>query len=504
MWLAGQPVRAWILAAIAAAALLPVLVGVPLDRHLMAFGLKVAHVVSVLATGVVGMLLILIGGLGRLVGLNPLTSRRGATNRWHPSSTVSQDARFATATFSIENARADAEAGGAGTLRRLGRRALFSIGAVGLLVSADLGIGLAWESFKHDNATSNQIIDAVNFSGERSTTHDPRADLPAMRAYPWADSYFREIQLTPSGYWPFTESRPRPFRGKYVHISGWSRRSYVPKYLRADAPVIWMFGGSTTWGEGQRDDYTIASDLARIAERNRQPIRIVNYGQRGWTHFQEMILFEQLLASERKPDLALFYDGANEINAQSLGAKGVPTHTLVDQYAAILSDGKLGDQVVATPSPWRSLGVIWDEYATHSAIRKLIGRIRDVIDAPAGADETTDDQGKRPGPTTNYNKTFDDAKDAVAVYERGRRMTEHLAIDHGVDAIFFWQPVKAGPVDQWAADHISGPTINISDALDAHQDVYIDGGHTNEVGAQVVAERIWTEIKSKLPPDRSR
>lgn len=497
-WLLGHHVRATLLWAVAVVALLLTLVGVPVDRYLMRLGAFVAHWVGVIATAAIGVGLILAGGVGRLFGVDPLTPRRARHADWQPAPTIGLSRRLATAPFGIEPGRSAGGLDTASGLRGLGRAVLVALGAVAAILLLDLGAGLGWEAVKGADGPVGNVADAINFTGQRATVADPRARLPAMSAYPWADAYFREIQLTPSSYWPFTESRPRRFGGKYVHVDDWSRRSYEPRSAPADAPVVWMFGGSTTWGEGQRDDFTIASDIARIAERAGEPVRVVNYGQRGWTHFQEMILFEQLLAAQPRPDLALFYDGANEINAQSLDVKGVPTHVLVDQYARLTS-GRVAREFTGSPrsSPWNSFQVIWDEYATHSAIRKVVGRLQDEFAPPPGAVG----RGRRDGGDgrhSNYTKTIQDARNAVDVYERGRRMTEHLASDHQVEPVFLWQPVMVGPAEQWANEHISSPTINISDALDDHRDVFIDGGHTNEAGARVVAERIWMEIEPRV------
>lgn len=56
----------------------------------------------------------------------------------------------------------------------------------------------------------------------------------------------------------------------------------------------------------------------------------------------------------------------------------------------------------------------------------------------------------------------------------------------------------AGEAEIWANQNISAPTINVSDALDDHQGVYIDGGHTNEEGARLVAERLWRELEPQI------
>jgi len=495
--LTGHPWRANALWALAAVCFVLVLCGVPVERYVARLGLAVAKGVSHVASLLIGALLVVVGGVLRLVGIDPLTPRALRGNGWKPATAAAVSDRLASTTFGLESHKASA-APPRGGLAGFARGTTFVLGSLTVLLLLDLGIGLGWEKLSNAETPVSGVVDAINFTGNWETHDDPRADLPAMAAYPWAREYFHEIQRTPYSYWPFTESRPKRFKGDFVTMEDWWRRSYESPKAGARAPVVWMFGGSTTWGEGQRDEHTIASYLARIAEREGIPIKIFNYGQRGWTHFQEMVLFEQLLARGPVPDIAVFYDGANEINAQTLGAKGVPTHTLTDFYARRLTgDGvaQFEDNRVAPPS---AAALAWEAYSGHSAIQKLVRHISDWLGKPAGASEAAAQSDDNDGVVTNYHKTIDDAVRAVDVYERGRAMTLDLAERYDVTPVFFWQPVMAGPAEVWADGHMSKPTINISDALDDHPEVYIDGGHTNEEGARYVAERIWREMRLQI------
>ena len=517
-FLLGETSRAIVLWVIAGITLVLVLFGVPVDRYLARLGTWIASVVGLIASLMIGVVLVLAGWLSRIFRRDPLTPRRLQGNEWQPAASQADSDFLATSTYGLERANSSRTlASQPGGMRGFGRAAVMAVGAVTLLLLADLGVGLAWDQISGPGSPAAQIVDRVNFTGNTNTVADIRASSPAMLAYPWAEEYFREIQTTPSSYWPFTESRPISFQGKYVNIEGWSRSSYAPADLPKNAPVVWMFGGSTTWGEGQRDGYTIASYLGRIAEDAGTPIRVVNYGQRGWTHFQEMILFEQLLASEPAPAVAIFYDGANEINAQTLGAKGVPSHTMADQYAEKISGG-ISEEFAPDeppPAPPSKAKLAWQAYLDHSAIQQLVRVLKGQFDAPAGASEAAvhqsaavnQDGGSKDGFSETYVKTEQDAQRAVDVYERGRFLTTQLAEEYGVMPIFFWQPVMAGQAEVWANDRISDPTLNISDALDGREDVYIDGGHTNEEGARIVAERIWTDIEPSVkaprrPPSR--
>ncbi len=496
-WWWGEPGRAVVVWSVALVVLVLVLLGVPVQRYVAVGASAVAHGVGVVLTGAVGVVLVVVGAVLRLVGRDPLTPRSERGNGWKRASSAVESARLAGATFGLE----PAVAASVGGRRSWGRRLVMGLGVVALVVLVDLGVGLVWERVSGSGSPVAGIVDGVNFTGQSATRADPRAELPSMAAYPWADAYLREIQTTPNSYWPFTESRPLRFEGEFVNIEGWSRRSYVPEGLARDAPVVWMFGGSTTWGEGQRDEHTIASELARISEREGTPVRVVNYGQRGWTHFQEMVLFEQLLAEGPPPDVALFYDGANEINAQSLSVKGVPTHVLVDQYAEMISGGIAEEVSGEQPAPPSSWALAWDAYSGHSALQKLVRNTRAFVDPEAGAAPAAPSVGAGDGAGTQgqtYSKSADDAERAMDVYERGRNLTRFLAERYDVQPVFLWQPVLAGPAELRAIELVSDPTIDISDTLDEHVGVYIDGGHTNEEGARLVAERIWAEVEGDI------
>ena len=474
-------------------ALMAVLIalGVPVARYIERFAAAIAHGVSFVLTGVVGLLLVVVGGVLRVVGIAPLSPGRGG---WVPATRSADADRLASATFGLERpgrTLAEPVRGPVAVLRRV----TLAVGVVAVLVLADVSLGFAWERLSRSETPVGDVADAINLTGSRDTVADPRADTVAMSAYPWADAYFREVQLTPGTYWPFTEYRPQRFEGEFVTTEGWSRRSYQADGMSGEAPVVWMFGGSTTWGEGQRDEYTIASHLARIAEREGTPIVVRNFGQRGWTHFQEMVLFEQLLAEEPAPDVALFYDGANEINTQTLSAKGVPTHTLVDAYAQKISGGIADEFRAPPPPPPNAWATAWDAYVGQSALFKTARWLRDVVDPVAGAATGPPARQGADGGTTNYVKTEEDARRAVDVYERGRYLTMSLAERHDVTPLLLWQPQLKGEPEIWAAEHISEPTIDISDTLEEHVEVFIDGGHTNEEGARIVAERIWEELR---------
>jgi hypothetical protein len=75
-----------------------------------------------------------------------------------------------------------------------------------------------------------------------------------------------------------------------------------------------VFGGSTTFGYGVADDFTLPSHLQGQLER-RYPSRclqVSNYAQGYFFSSQELLQFVNLLKAGHVPDWAIFVDGAND------------------------------------------------------------------------------------------------------------------------------------------------------------------------------------------------
>ncbi|MGI8936838.1 MAG: hypothetical protein ACR2JF_01240, partial [Iamia sp.] len=473
-------------------ALVLIILGVDVARWLGRAVALATRAISATAGALLFVLIVIPGWLGhRLRPTTLLRRRSGARPSWTRTGVRPADPRSTgSSTPSVAH-------------RTLTGRMTWGVGCVALILVANYGLGWAWDSAATARAEgSTEQIPGLS----RRIVRDPRIDSPALADAPWRERYFADLQRVPGSYWPFTESRPLPFESPYLNIEGWSRQTYRAPATDLGAPVVWMFGGSTTFGEGQRDDYTIASWIARMAEEAGTPVRVENYGQRGWTHFQEAILFEQLLAAaEEPPDFVLFYDGANEITTQSLLKDAVPSHTLAASYAEHLSGG-IATELVQEPAPEDVVGDLWHAYSQHSLAHKLV---RQLQSQPAGAGTAPDDSedplftnGESVDEETgqrHYDLTDQDGTDAGQVYARGQRITRGLSDQYRVEPFFFWQPVASadGPV-QKARDELRPPTIDLSRLLLDHLDVFIDGGHTNEEGARLVAEELWATVEPTI------
>ncbi len=129
---------------------------------------------------------------------------------------------------------------------------------------------------------------------------------------------------------PFTDLTEAPFKGKYVNVSpngyrsGLNQGPWPPK--RGQDFVVFLFGGSTTFGYGVPDDQTLGSVLQEtLSNRLKTSVTVYNFGRGYYYSTQERILFEKLLSYGYVPDLAIFVDGNNDFYNTNRELKFIPT-----------------------------------------------------------------------------------------------------------------------------------------------------------------------------------
>ncbi|MCB0963622.1 MAG: hypothetical protein KDA98_10030 [Acidimicrobiales bacterium] len=293
---------------------------------------------------------------------------------------------------------------------------------------------------------------------------------------PWAKDWFSEMYQLRVERDFFLGHRLLDFEGRYLNVVDGKRVSYTP-----DDPelTVWFFGGSTMFGLGQRDEHTLPSVVAKAAEANGIRIRPVNFGVSGYVNWQSLEQFEQALsAGVEPPDLAVFYDGVNEWGMTE------------DRLA--LGDARLGS---VSRFPADDVERSW------------------IQDSP-------DNVGPVEWPEVGELAVAMSAEQ----YRRGCAVIAALAESYGVPIDFAWQPSpfakKPHPADEglwerldfdvdWLPDSTERYTsilsrsgveaIDLTMALDeVDAPVYFDGAHTNELGAQVIGEALYEQLRPQL------
>lgn len=130
----------------------------------------------------------------------------------------------------------------------------------------------------------------------------------------WLDRFTGQTAICSSWY-PYTEFlaiRALEDSGRFFEYADADALGRVAP--PGDSPRVWFFGGSTMEGEMEgEDDNWLAVEFARRCRDAGRPCSVRNWGQSAYQIHQEKYLFMELLRTMRPPDVAVFYDGVNEI-----------------------------------------------------------------------------------------------------------------------------------------------------------------------------------------------
>jgi hypothetical protein len=138
---------------------------------------------------------------------------------------------------------------------------------------------------------------------------DSRARLPNYAGVSWAEQHFRELAQLKTSYKSYIGWRRKPFEGETIVVAGpYAQRQTGNDPTQADGKA-YFFGGSTMWGTGSRDAETIPSHFAAVTGMHAE-----NFGESAYVAHQSLVLLIQLLQEGHRPDLVVFYDGANEVD----------------------------------------------------------------------------------------------------------------------------------------------------------------------------------------------
>jgi hypothetical protein len=343
----------------------------------------------------------------------------------------------------------------------------------------------------------------------RPTRPDRNAAADAYAGADWSAAYFDEFHRAVRVEWkPYVEWWQRPFRGAYVTIDERGLRPTPGEHTAADTAVrILCFGGSTMMGMGARDQHTIPAILARRLTEIGCEVCLTNYGQLGHNSTQETITLQQLLKAGARIDIAVFYDGINEMACAEQTGRADALFNEARRRAEfnLLLAERRRDLFTA---------------ALMAAAPRTLRRLRQLTGLPL--------HGPMPAPPADLRGLDITAlaRAVIAVYEQNLRLIRILGREYGFCPIFFWQPVittkaaKTSDEQRWERDYTHDPAartrlytaiiherrtcrdlaaaadaVDLSALFDAWSDpVYIDLYHLSEAGNAAVAEAMLPAI----------
>lgn len=299
------------------------------------------------------------------------------------------------------------------------------------------------------------VIGAQFIPGEMNSVtlqlqaHSPETllSMPQFADAPWTEEYFRELGQSSRRFRPYTMWERRAREGKYVNVeTGGTRRTWNVKHAESeDIMRVWTFGGSTMWGTGARDDFTIASCLSRFLEESGVDVEVTNFGETGYVFTQEIVRLIMELRSRPAPDLVIFYDGANEAYAgyQSGVAGGfMDSKEFESTYNHLRYMQRYN---FLEMSYYVSMQVL----SKHCRLFQLLNEIPEGKQKAAGLaakqaefpDFPEGIQFTEVGASMTKKELDILAKRLVTAYEASSRVVEGLARGYGFKYLLLWQPV---------------------------------------------------------------
>ncbi len=343
---------------------------------------------------------------------------------------------------------------------------------------------------------------------------------------------FREFHATERIiYEPYTIWDRRYYPGDLVSIDHEGFRRTTNNSDAEDALKVWVFGGSTIWGEGAPDEETIPSHLAGLMNAWGVDTTVKNLGERGYVSTQEVVFLYRELQAGRRPDVVVFYDGINDAAAASnwpeVPGSHVSLHRIRDRFQFGEAPSERRREFVRSLGIYKASRIVLDRL---EARRKSARAHRDEADI-----DTTPEY-------LDANFRFLGGQ-AVDVWLANHALVAALGEEFGFAALFALQPslwtegkplhvsekrILAEHLDIRAMTHIMATRAEMSAIVEerrrdgtlpsnvhnfaevfstVEEPVYIDYVHTSGPGYHIVAEALFERLKEHLcgnaPPNVS-
>ena len=331
----------------------------------------------------------------------------------------------------------------------------------------------------------------------------------------WGKAYYKEFSRSKKVRWePYVYWRRESYRGSYIRIDADGIRLTTvakPKAQSSRPPLkVFMFGGSTLWGTGARDAFTIPSFVARELENKGIAAEIKNFGESGYVNTQEIIALVLQLAKGQIPDLVIFYDGVND------------TYSAYQQRMAGLPENEFNrvkEFNLSKRSNYKKrAGTVLTDFASRLATVRLLNglfpgltaRSEGEVSNPLGLDNPAPDDGSL-------------AREVVERYVGNIELVRALSEHYRFRYLVYWQPTifqKAHITEYESSQRKTAQSMErffqlTTDAIrqsrltekseypfsdlslifsDVQVPVYLDWMHIGEYGNEIVAKRIAADV----------
>jgi len=309
---------------------------------------------------------------------------------------------------------------------------------------------------------------------------------------------------------PWVQFRNPEFHGTYLNtdVRGF-RKTKDPESLEGDPIKIYVFGGSTTFGYGVADHYTIPSFIQTILERQypNSSILVKNYGQGFYYSTQEMLLLISLIKENNIPHFVIFIDGANDTHQ---------LHFMHDQpnFTAIVKNlwntrGNVSYSSTEKEYSWIPM------IRLAKVISQKLGHTNPSIKTQVSDYQTDMNNIQREALIEANGPAY-----VVNRYKSNLRIIRSLCHEYGIKCCFVWQPMPFykydrslhrtfpydGPIPKhWSATYKTMKYYSSPDFLylgeflaNVREKVFVDDVHYNEKFNSKIAAAICEFLKPDL------
>jgi hypothetical protein len=337
------------------------------------------------------------------------------------------------------------------------------------------------------------------FNRSKPKTYEAAHLLPNYQGAAWAKVHFDEYSRLASQYEAFLGWRRLPFQGATINLDEEGLRRTWRRDGASPAATVAFFGGSTTWGTGAVDADTIPSLFAKL-----NPGYLAhNFGETGYMAHQSLNLLMKRYVEGFRPDLVVFYDGVND-TGKCRRELDTFSHSREAELRAIIHEG-------SSRNP-ESFGFLF------LPMRNFVEKVARVLDIRSRSELSFYNCHEQPEKAEliarsllqdwlfakqlieGYGGRFVAVLQPVAYLSRTR--LDHLELAQGFGRQYeVVYPVilkllreEPGFAPLWAN------FLDLRDALDRDEYVYIDWCHLSPNGNEIVAARISEAVAQRNGP----
>ncbi len=282
-----------------------------------------------------------------------------------------------------------------------------------------------------------------------------------------------------------------------------------------DVIKIYMYGGSTMHGESK--DESIPHYLSAFLCDAGYNVEVKNFGQAGYVSTQEMIKFILQIREGNVPDIAVFYDGFNDIHSSF---PGYPHMHLTEEVFDFYFYHREFPLSRTTNSIYRFL---WER-----------GIVKDRLQKERGNEVYFDYPYRYSSPSDEFDYPFETRgglskrekyEGILQLYLENSKIIDSLEESYQFNSLFYWQPtlVTKKNLSEEEKDLIenrfydllrdynivkdiidynlsrSEKIIDLREVFnDYHDEIFVDGCHKLPAGNRIIAERIGEDIVDLL------